>query len=222
MNRKNLIVFLLIGLTAVVHGQGSDFGIWSAVSGSYGLDKHLQANFSLSLRTFENTSRTDQYFAEPGLRYRFNKYISAEASFRMINKVETDDQFHFRHKVFLGATGELPLKRFAISGRLLYERVVKTYIENDNDLIPAQYGRFRLKAQYSVPTSPFAPYVSLEPFIPVSGGNAFSIRKTRYSAGMEIKLTSHSSFQGCYLYENVTKATKTDMHILSLEYSFKF
>jgi len=222
IKRKFILAILFSSLTGIILSQENDFGIWASVSGTYRFDKHLEAKLSASIRTIENTSKTDQYFAEVGLGYKFNDYVALEGSYRMINKQETDAEFHFRHKLYLSIKGTLPAGRFTFSGRLMYQKTMKTYIEDGNDMIPKHYARFKLKTSYSSPTSPFSPFLSFEPFIPIKKSNGFEIKKSRSSAGVEVRISNHSSFEAGYIYESYKKTGVPHMHILSLNYDLVF
>lgn len=219
---KFLLAVFFSFLSGIILSQDNDFGIWAGVSGTYKFDKHLEAKISASLRTINNTSVTDQYFAEIGLGYKFNDYFALEGSYRMINKKETDSEFHFRHKLYLSIKGTLPAGRFTFSGRMMYQKTMKTYIEDGNDMIPEHYARLKLKTSYSSPTSPFSPFVSFEPFVPLKNGNGFEIKKSRSSAGVEIRISNHSSLEAGYIYESYKKTGVPHMHILSVNYDLVF
>lgn len=222
IKRKLLLAIFFSALSGIILSQNNDFGIWAGVSGTYRLDKHLEAKMSVSLRTIDNTSKTDQYFAEVGLGYRFNDFVTLEGSYRMISKQEADTAFHFRHKLFFGVKGTLPAWRFTFSGRLMYQKTMKSYIDEGNDLIPDHYARLKLKASYSTPTSPFSPFLSFEPFIPIKNGNGFEIKKSRSSAGVEVRISNHSSFEAGYIYESYKKTGVPHMNILSVSYDLVF
>lgn len=222
INKKLLAIVLFSTFSGFILSQKNDFGIWGGMSGTYRLDKHLEVILSASLRTMENTSKIDQYFAEAGIGYRFNDYLSAETSFRIISKQENDSAYHFRQKFFLSVKGTLPAGRFLFSGRLMYQKAMKSYIEDANDMIPRHYARLKLKTNYSSPTSPFKPFVSFEAFIPIKNDSAFEVRKSRSSAGIDVKISSHSSFETAYIYEKVNTNVASGRHILALNYDLIF
>lgn len=222
MNRKySLILLLLISSTLSVFSQ-DDFGIWLGADLSHRIYRNLSAEISGSLRTNENTSVVDQYFAEGGLSYKFNKYLSIASSYRLINKIEDNTDYYFRHKFFLSAKAEIPAGRFDLSARLQYQRTVKTYIENDNDIAPQNMLRLRAKAEYDLQASPLKPYLYYEPFLSLNDGNSTGLEKVRYSAGTAIKISSKSRIEAGYIFENVRETGSTDSHFISLKYIFKF
>jgi hypothetical protein len=97
-----------------------------------------------------------------------------------------------------------------------------TYIEDDSDPLSKHYARIKLKADYESKSSPLKPFISWEPFMPLSGDPDYKIEKSRYSAGTELQISRRSSFEISYIFENKTKITKTDMHVISLSYELEF
>ncbi len=222
MNRKYSLVLFLFILSSVSVFSQDDFGIWLGADLSHKIYRNLSAEISGSLRTNEKTSVVDQYFAEGGLSYKFNKYLSIGSSYRLINKIEDNTDYYFRHKFFLSVKAEIPAGRFDLSARLQYQRTVKTYIENDNDIIPQDIMRLRVKAEYDFQSSPLKPYLYYEPFLSLKDGNNTGLKKTRYSAGTAIKISSKSRIEAGYIFENVRETGSTDSHFISLRYMFKF
>jgi hypothetical protein len=220
---KSLISALIISCIPVfLSGQDNDFGIWAELKGKHDFNKHLDAEISFVLKTFENVSKTDLYSGQFGLGYSFNDYFSLGASYRAFNKLEKDERYHFSQKVYFNMKGTLPLGRFEFSGRLMYQKAFLTYIEDDSDPLSKQYARVKLKADYESKSSPLKPFISWESFMPLSGDPDYKIEKTRYSAGTELQISRRSCLEISYIFENKTKITKTDMHIISLSYELEF
>lgn len=220
-NRKFFLILLLITFSVNSHSQ-DDFGLWLTVDASHKVFKSLNAEISGSLRTVENSSVIDQYFGEAGLSYKFGKIISVSSSYRLIKKVENNSEYYFRHKFYLGTRAEIKTGRFDFSARMLYQRTVHTYIENKKDLIPQNLMRLRVKAEYKIISSPFKPYLSCEPYLLLNDINGSVIQKNRISAGTEVRITSKSSIEAGYIFENFKKSQSVDSHIISLKYILKF
>jgi hypothetical protein len=223
MNRKLITCILFLIFSAhFANSQDNDFGIWFDINSEHRIIKRLYLDLSGSVRTFKNTSNVDEYFAEGGVSYKLNRYFSFGSSYRIINKLEDDSEYYLRHKIFAYIKASVTAGRFDFSGRIMYQRTVQTYIEDDNDLIPKNVARFRLKTVYNFPSFPAKPYLYVEPFFPVFNDKDLQIRKYRTSAGLEIKITPESSIEAGYIYENYNKSNVTDMHIFSVEYNFRF
>jgi hypothetical protein len=222
-NKRIIICFLLFAANAgFAFSQDDDFGIWLDVNARHEIFNNLNVELAGSVRTSENSSKVDQYFAEGGLSYKLNRHFTAGSSYRLIRQLENDSEYYFRHKFFLYIKGTLPVGRFDFSGKLMYQRTVQTYIENNNDLIPNNYARLKLKTEYTFPVSAIKPYVYFEPFIPVFNDNVFEIKKFRISAGAEFRISGRSSIEAGYIYEDYNKSGAVDMHIASITYNINF
>lgn len=222
LNKTFLPVLLFIFLPVVLTAQDPDFGIWTSVKARHDFNKQLEAELSFELRTAENVSVTDQYFGELGLSYSFNDYFAAGASFRSIGKLEDDEEYHFRQKFLFHLKGTIPLGRLDVSARVMYEKVLLSYVEDFDDPMSENYARTRFKAEYDSKSSPLKPFISWEPFFPLSGDPDYTIEKSRLSAGTELKISRRSSFGISYIFDNKTKPTRTDEHIISVGYELKF
>jgi hypothetical protein len=215
-----LLAFCLVSLPSL--SQKKDFGIWYDASAELDLLKHLELDLTTCFRTFDKAAKLEEAFLESELSYKFNKYLSAGASYRITENIEDDDAYHIRHKWFADVKGTLPLGRFKFSGRAMFQQRFKTYIEDENDKLPSSHGRFRLKAQYNFPAFPLDPYIYTELFCPLFKESDRIIDKKRAGAGLELDITSHHSCEIEYLFQRDYFPKLIDEHILSLSYTFKF
>lgn len=222
MNKKILLLFFITVTTFSISAQENDFGIWANVDAEISLSKKLDLQFSGSLRSYNKTSELEQFFLEGGVQYKIWKFLSVSASYRFINRLEDNGFYYGRHKMFIDATGSLPAGDFSFSGRIRLQRTVLTYIESAEDDIARYVFRFRAKASYRAPSSPFKPYLSFEPFIPVFVEADPLIGKYRFSAGCELYLTNKSSMDIGYIVERDFKPAVINLHILNLGYKIRF
>jgi hypothetical protein len=222
MNKPLILILFLFIITGTAGGQDNEFSLWSGFTGKHDFNKHLEAELALVMRTTGNMAAIDQYFAEGGLTWQFNDFVSCGASYRLTNKLEDDSKYHFRQKFYFNIKGTLPAGKFSFSGRMMYQNAVRSYIEDENDPISEHNARLKLKATYNPNTTPFKPFISYESFIPVAAGKGFNIEKSRSAAGTEIRISRNNSFELSYIFENYSKIGKTDKHILSLNYELKF
>jgi hypothetical protein len=209
-------------LTISAFPQEKDFGIWYGASAEFGIIKSLQVDLSTCFRTFDNAGKLEEGFLEGGLSYKFNEYLSASASYRITENIEKDDSFHLRHKWFAGVRGTLPIGNFTLSARAIFQQRYKTYIEDENDKLPASHGRFRMKALYDFPSFPVSPYIYSEIFCPLFKASERIIDKKRFGGGIELDIAARHSFDIEYLFQRDYFPHMTDENILSLGYSFKF
>jgi hypothetical protein len=222
MIKKLLILFVISTISGVVLAQDDDFGLWFGLNAKHEILKNTDVELSGSLRTFNNSSRLDEAFLEGGIQYRFNKYFSTSASYRLTSRSEDNSEFYFRHKLFLSAKGMLPLGNFSFSGRLMLQRTTKTYIEDNGDLVSDYTGRFRLKSYYNIPSFPVNPYLYLETFTPLFSDSGFGIGKYRLSGGAELKINRKSSMELEYIFQRDYKPDLANEHIISINYKIRF
>jgi hypothetical protein len=216
------LVLLLISWTSALFSQGDDFGVWAGFSGDYQIIKKVTLELSGCVRTFNNVSQVEQYFFEGGAQYKINKYFSASASYRLVNGLENDSKYYFRHKLFFDLKGSLPVHNFDFSGRLRLQQTTKTYIKDDEDLDSKYYLRFKAKTAWNIASSPIHPYFYCEPFLPVFSSTGEEIGKYRLSAGSEVKLTHRSSIDIGYIFQRDYQSQISNIHIVSVTYNFKY
>lgn len=222
MNRRLLFAFFIACVTFSVSAQDNDFGIWTNVDAEIGLLKKLDLEFSGSLRSYNNTSQLEQAFLEGGVQYKIWKFLSVAASYRYINKLENNGFYYGRHKFFTDLNSSVAAGDFSFSLRVRLQRTTVTFIESEKDKIAKYHLRLRVRAAYRASSSPFKPYISFEPFIPVFEGADPSIGKYRISAGCELFLTQKSSIDLGYIFERDFKPAVLNLHILNLGYKMRF
>jgi hypothetical protein len=222
MIKKTFLLFLFISIAGISFSQEDDFGIWLKVNAKHELLKKLDIDFSGSIRTFNNTSQIEQSFFEGGIQYNFNKYISTAGYYRLINNLEDNSRYYFRHKLFLDLKASVPSGNFSFSGRLRIQRATKTYIEDEEDLLARYYGRLKLKTSYKIPSFPVKPYLYIETFSPLCSDEKFEISKYRFSIGSELRVTRRSSVDLGYIFQRDYHPHISNEHIISIEYNVKF
>jgi hypothetical protein len=203
-------------------GQDSAFGIWYGVNAEYEINKKFEIDLTGNLRTYDQGKNIEQSFIEGGLTYKFNKYFSTSLAYRFTEKIERDENFYPRHKLFFAFKGTLPAGNFIFSSRLMLQYQNKTYIEKLSDEIP-EYGlRFKLKTIYRIPSFPVNPYLFYESFSGLNGVSSHVIDKDRFSAGFELKISRIHSVEIGYILQRDFEPKKYNLNILSLNYNLRF
>jgi hypothetical protein len=216
-----LSVFILISIQPA-RCQNSDFGIWYGLNVDYFITKKLCIGISGNLRTYNGAKQVDQSFIEGGLSYKFNKYLSSAFVYRFTEKVERNQNFYPRHKLFLSVKGTLPAGNFDFSSRLMLQYQNKTYIEKLSDEIPEYALRIKLKGIYRIPAFPVNPYLYYESFSGLNGSSTHVIDKERFSAGFELKITRRQSVDLEYILQRDFEPRIFNLNIISLNYNLKF
>ena len=222
MIRNLLFSFLFLLITGSLFSQDSDFGLWYEVNADKAFNKKFDIEGTVMVRTFHNASFIEQAFFEIGASYDLNKYVGFAGSYRIGNYIEDDDLYHIRHKWFADIKGSLPVSNFVFSARLRLQIMARTYFEDANKDKAEYDGRLKLKGAYKIPHFPVDPYLSFETFSPVFRNEGRFIDKSRSTIGLEYKITKKHIVETEYIYQRDEFPHLSIMHIISLNYTFKF
>ncbi len=222
MIRKLSILLIPVIMGFNCFSQDKDFGTWWELGVKYELIKNLDAEISGSIRTFDNNSRIRESFIEGGITYKFSKNISLAGHYRLMNRLENQTDYYFRHRFFLDIKSEIPAGNFSFSARLRFQRTTRTYIEDYEDLNSKYYGRFKLQAEYSLLSSVWRPYVSAETFFPVFDQSGFNLVKYRFSGGVKVKITPRTRLDLEYIFQIDRRPHESDNSIISVSGYFSF
>jgi outer membrane protein assembly factor BamA len=222
MTTKKLLLCFLLLCTASITFSQDDFGIWYSVTAEKKLVKNLDLDLDANVRTYNNASRIDEAFFDIGLTYKFNKYLSAAASYRFTEFKEKDDLFHPRHKWFADLKGRLPLGDFDISARLRFQQRYKTFFQDLNDRESKETCRFKLMVLYDIPSFPVNPYIGAEFFFPIFTQTERFVEKNRFMAGFEYNIGKKHSLELEYMFQRDYLPHISDINIVSVGYNLKF
>lgn len=222
MSKRIICLVFSLCLTGFIFSQKTDFGIWYNVSFEHDFSKKLKIALLPTIRTFDNASRIEEGFLEAELSYDLTKFLSLTGSYRYLKSIEDDNKYHTRHKWYLGIKGTVEILDIDLSGRLRFEKRYKTYFEDEDDKIPSSHLRARIKAVYKTPQFPLNPYLSSELFFPVNKDPENVIDKSRYTAGVEYKISKKHAVEFEYIHQRDYFPKIRHENILSVNYIFKF
>jgi hypothetical protein len=211
----------LVLIPLVIKAQEPDFGIWYEAKADRKIIKDLKFELETSLRTDQNASNIESFYAEPGLRYKFNDYFSAGIYYRFIEQKQGDGRFYARHRWFVQLRGELPVRRFTFSARYRIQEQFRTYIRDPEDEIPEWYHRLRLEISYDIKGIPLKPYVNAEARSQLFSPNNIMIEKWRYIAGAEYTIHKKHTFGLEYIYNTSRVSKPARMNTIGVTYSIK-
>lgn len=220
--KKTVSIVLLSMSVSLLKAQDKDFGIWGELNIQHDIVKKLEAEYAFSLRSFDNAGKIEQTYAEAGVRYKLNKYFSIAGAYRISSTYEDDLKYHTRHKLFADLKGSLPAGDLDLSLRIRFQQTTRTYVNDPEDELSRQYLRLKLKAAYDIPGFKLNPFVSVEPFLPISTGRGMEISKHRTAVGFEVKVTKKGSIEAAWIRERDTRPDLLITNIAALTYSIKF
>jgi len=221
MKRFSPLFIILFLLSFSAYSQTDDFGIWYGAGGSLDITGSLDFKLEGDIRTINNASKIDEGFGEAGLSLQIFRFLSVSSSYRLTSELEDDGNYYLRHKFFADMTGKKNLGRFGISGRLKYQRQVKTYIKDANDETPDNHLRLKLETSYNIPKSKFEPCIYYETFARIFEASEKTFDEFRLSAGASYKIAKKQKITVSYIYKRDYLPHRSDMNIISLFYDFK-
>lgn len=190
----------------------NDFGTWVSIHATKSWGKPF-ITARLEHRSFKSVSATECYFGMIGGGYALTPWLKADAGYEFW-KIPSAGDATF-HKATLGATGTLKKESLAVSIREKYELSF-----NAAGGSPSGTLRSRLRAQYSIPSSSFTPYVMYEHFQTLSTG---SWQRSLHYVGTEIKLGGPNILDVYYMYHLFPSASgNSSCHVLGLCYMLVF
>lgn len=195
-----LLAFSVVTFTALA----DDGGAWLSVQVNKGW-KSAYAFARFEHRSYENFSKTEAFFAAAGGGYKFTPWLNADVSYEYWNVYQTITL----HKAVLCGNATLVREGLAVSVREKLEIAANPAASSVDFTL-----RSRLKAQYRIPNSHFAPYAMAEVF------NWSSWIRSLYYAGTEISFGKHSVLDIFYLYH--VPAGAEPVHTAGVGYFFNF
>lgn len=210
-NQKKRLLLLFLCLTFTITGFAQNLWLESEVTGE--IVNNLELSLSPQFR-FEEDLKTDEYFFDTGLEYKFSKFFSAGASYRLGNNINKKRETE-------------PFGRFALEGKTSYEwndlqaqlrlrfTNASDYSDDSND--KEYYFRSRLKVEYSIKKLDLIPYGAYELYRNLQDKE---FDKSRYEAGLEYKLTKKHRI-GVFYRMNDSLIDDETTHIAGLSYKLK-
>lgn len=221
MKKTLLVMLVVINTAAFSLAQDKDFGLWYSIAAEKEILKDLDLEIDVNLRTYHDAKEIEEGFADLGLGYQFNKHFSAGISYRYTQMREDDELYHPRHKWFADFRAKTALGDFDISGRIRFQQRYKTYFEDENDKESKELLRLRGKAAYDIPKFPLNPFVTTELFMPIFGQVSRTVDKQRFTGGFEYNISKKHSLELEYMFQRDFFPDRTDMNIISINYSIK-
>lgn len=239
----SLLSFLCLSSSAQTLLGGAEF--------SAKLPKSFSVDAGVEYRSADWFKHSSQWSAEASVGYKPIKWLKVAAGYKFIQEWEPEgvtsnkgkaygDYWNSKHRVSVGATGSLKLRKFTLSLRERYQYTYRPshvipFLDSDdgNRTINAKSShilRSRIQASYKPKKkSPWEPYVSFELYTMLSDVNhtedttegAKFYDKIRATAGCEYKINKHNTLELFYRYTRSVDPDENDSpHTIGLVYSF--
>jgi hypothetical protein len=212
--------------TTCGYAQVNDFGAWTAVS----LDKKLSNKFTLviaeEIRFFQNLQRLNLTYTNLGLSYKLNKSIKLTAVYRFIQKYRDENDFSWRHRIYLDAQFKEKYYPFTFVYRARLQTQVRDYYSSDDGKFLESYWRnkFDVRREFG---KGFSPYLAAEFRYQFyndrnkEANNKFN--RGRYFLGCQYQYTESKTFDVFFMHQREINVNNRERnYIIGFEYSYSF
>jgi hypothetical protein len=215
-----IVIFVLFCDTPAIC-QDKDAQLWTSLSIEAKLVKKLTANVSQELRFNENITEAGTIYSDFGLEYKINKYFQVAVNYRFVEKRRRDNNYSYRHRMYVDIKFEKKLKPMKIQVR---SRIQDEYadIGRDSDGGIAEYylrNKFSLKWDTE---KPITPYLSVELFSPLKSRYYGAFDNIRAATGVEYAFSKHHKIDIFYMIQKEINVSRPETDfVVGLGYSFK-
>jgi len=207
-----LSVFIFLVCFSLVQAKTEKFGTWIEVDVTKKFLKKFEFSFIPELR-LQDDFTVDEYIFEGKLGYEPFKFLGFAAAYRLSTNVKKNEDEVSQSAVF-DVTGKTEYKRFTGSLRARFTN------DTDGGDVPweSYYFRPRAKLAYNIKGKKIEPYVSYEVFHSFREKEYY---KGRFDVGFSRKFNKKHEV-GLYYRLNDYFSEKSSIHILGINYGFKF
>ncbi|MCU4173748.1 DUF2490 domain-containing protein [Carboxylicivirga sp. N1Y90] len=214
VNIKTGLILGLIFLSGGLRAQSveNDLETRTSVQANIKLVKNLKLKVSPEIRFDENFS-IKKYNIESELVYKPYKFLLLGATYRFIGDPKDNKPTEYLHRYALTAKLKKDFGRFETAFRLRYTDFADDDYEDGSEMM-----RYKASVDYDIAKCKLTPYVGIEAFQQLDGGDLY---KMRYSLGMDYKLFKKNYLGVSYKLDYYMESLR-NKHIVSLGYKIKF
>lgn len=214
------ILFFVLNST-FLFAQQKDFGFWTAFELEKELSKDLELDVTVENRLEDNLNQRDESFIGTDISYRFGLF-AAGFGYRLTNNNENEENYGYSHRFHWQFRIRPEWQRFSFDYRIRYQSQYFNIQSSENDVIPENYLRNRIKTGYNIKKSKFEPSVSYELFYFINQKGNNYIHRKRFSLEMEYKINKNNSFELSYIIqETINEVDPVNRYILGLGYKLE-
>jgi len=223
MNGRKGIWFIVGFMSCLSISAQEDLGSILTVNVTKKIAKGLNINFEEDFRSRSNFSEVERFSHALEVSYKPFNFLKAGGAYNLINFNHEKRGWEIRHRYYFYATGNMEAGRFTFSLRERFQSTKRQGVEKTATRAnPKNYLRSRLKVDYDIRKSKFAPYVSLELFNTLNDPQNNSMSQMRGVVGVEYKLNKSNSIELYYRYQNYIDEDEINIHYVGMGYAFKF
>ena len=239
------IALVAMSLPAAAQSEG---GMLLQADAEKKVTKDLSIGLGGDFRTRDNFATVDRWSLGVNAAYKLTSWLKADAGYKLLNTnfresydLKSSGAYNHwcpaywgtRHRFYASLTAGYKFRndiRISLRERWQYtyrpETTVERWDYDDEqweDKVRSALGKNQLRSRFQIEYQPkdcrLAPYASAELY------NSWSIEKTRFTVGSDIRLSKQHSLNVFYRYQKSNGTDdddNPDMHYIGLGYKFKF
>ncbi len=206
---KKLFLFSIL---TIVTAHAFSQRTWFTAEFSTDIVKNLELSVSPEVR-FKEEFELKEYFIQPALEYKFNKYFRLGAGYRFGYNINGDDEHESFGRFHIDAKTGFKWKKFSPKFRLRYSNADD--FTDDNDV--ANYLRYKLELEYNIKKFDLQPYILNEWYQDLKEKE---FGKSRFEVGAMYKINKHHKIGAYYRTNNYLNSNKETRKIIGVSYKF--
>lgn len=196
----NLLFLLLI--SSPCFAQVHDAGGWIGLGAKFPIKKRIDLAVDHQVRTFAFSSKVDQIFIEPELRYMMKNGIRWSIAYRPSLKFDNELGVYFRHRYHIQVQYGLDLGDWDISTRVRFQQ--RFVPIRNSERLPTSDQPMALRNKWAVEYTDLKklkPFIQFEYFVGLSGTVPAEFTTLRYKGGVEFDLKKKLELSVFYMAE---------------------
>ncbi len=196
-------LFVIAIFASCLCSSAQESGEWLGAEVEFDLPRKFSIEANVEGRAL-NTGRIQfyKYLTQFGLNYKISKRFDVGIKYRLEWRLEENMHYYYRNRMMFDFKFDYPIERFGIDYRARFQRITKTYINSEFDLVPSCHLRNKFQLSYNVPNNPITPRVSLELFSPLNAYKYLTFDEYRITAEVRYPLKKNQSITGGIMYVN--------------------
>jgi hypothetical protein len=215
-----VVIFVLLCNSSAI-SQDKDAQLWTSLSIEAKLVKKLTANVSQELRFNENITEAGTIYSDFGLEYKINKYFQVAVNYRFVEKRRRDNNYSYRHRMYVDIKFEKKLKPMKIQVRSRIQDEYANIGRESEGGIAEYYLRNKFSLKWDT-EKPITPYLSVELFSPLKSRYYGAFDNIRAATGVEYAFSKHHKIDIFYMIQKEINVSRPETDfVMGLGYSFK-
>lgn len=216
--KKTYLSITLLLSSFSLTAQVNDAGLWINLDVEKKITQKFSAQFTHSIRFYENYTELGTSFSELGATYKILKPLTVGGYYRYAKKKKVDDFYSTVHRYSFHLSYKYKYKNFKFALREQYQSSYKDFGVSETGSIPKKYLRTKVSVNYDLEKK-YSPFISYELFYEIGE----YIDNTRYKAGVDYEFNKFNSINIYYMIDKEKNVKNPwTSYVLGLGYNFTF